>query len=482
MPLQRTRVHQRIRHHLHRTGWHLKQHFIPHEGNGYHPHALRHKALLVYSSILVLLKVALLAVSIFLPASSLYSSAITPRNVMELTNYSRTNIGVAPLTESVALARAAQAKAEDMLRNQYFAHTSPAGATPWTWIAASGYVYAYAGENLAVHFTNSEELQNGWMASPSHKANIVNPRYSETGVGIANGMFEGAPTTFVVQYFARPYENPDVARESTLVSRASDEETQKPTSTTPSPPQALPGPAPKVAAAASKPAPAKLASPKKVAVVTSKSVPQPAVTPVAPTTTDARRTTYDARLTTHDLRRTTTEPPTPVQVTDADTAHLVYLRQTESAYDVHVTASNTRGVIVQLGNESAPLTETRKNEWKGSVPFNPLTITRGGEPLTVVTQAADGSVKSEAVALVAPHARVDQMYAFNAPRDRELKLFGFISIGNLQDSVRQFYVLAVIILVALLLINIFVKIEIQDHAVNAHALFVIVLAGLLVLI
>ena len=91
-----------------------------------------------------------------------------------------------------------------MLANQYFAHTSPAGVTPWSWFAKNGYSYKYAGENLAVYFTSAEDVYSGWLASPTHKANIIDPRYTEIGVGVAQGEYQGYPAIFVVQHFGYP--------------------------------------------------------------------------------------------------------------------------------------------------------------------------------------------------------------------------------------------------------------------------------------
>jgi hypothetical protein len=183
---------------------HAKDHFIPHEGNQHHPHVLKHRVLFGYSLILVLLKVLTIAGSIALPSWTIQASAITPENILVLTNGARQNLGLSALNVSDKLAIAARAKAEDMAVNQYFAHTSPAGITPWTWIKNTGYRYRVSAENLAVHFHESEDVQSGWMASPSHRANIVDPRFTETGIGIALGEYEGTPTTFVVQYFALP--------------------------------------------------------------------------------------------------------------------------------------------------------------------------------------------------------------------------------------------------------------------------------------
>ena len=182
----------------------LKDHFIPHEGNGHVPHVLKHHVLVGYGLIAILLKIAVVAVPIALPSSSAWSSSITPANVVSLTNGTRRALGLAELKANDLLAAAAAEKAKDMLANRYFAHTSPSGLTGFALIRQAGYQYRFAGENLAVHYESAEGVTEGWLASPTHKANIVNPRFKEIGVGVARGEFEGYPSTIVVQLFGEP--------------------------------------------------------------------------------------------------------------------------------------------------------------------------------------------------------------------------------------------------------------------------------------
>jgi len=181
-----------------------KDHLIPHAGNDYRPQALRHRVLFGYSVVLILFKVLIILGPITLPSSSLYSSSITAKNIIELTNQERENLGLSNLKVNQLLSAAAQDKAMDMLAHGYFAHTSPDGTTPWVWMQQVGYRYTYAGENLAVHFHSAEDVDAGWMASPSHRANIVNQVYTEIGVGTATGKYEGVTSTFVVQMFGQP--------------------------------------------------------------------------------------------------------------------------------------------------------------------------------------------------------------------------------------------------------------------------------------
>lgn len=215
------KVKHRVLRHARNFSRHAKDHFIPHRGNNHHPHVLKHHVLLGYSLILIFLKTLAVVGAIVLPASTLEASALTSQNIISLTNAARANVGVPALKTNELLNKAAQAKADDMLQNQYFAHTSPAGLSPWYWIKKVGYNYRYSAENLAVHFTSAEDVQGGWMTSPSHKTNIINTRYSDIGVGIAQGIFEGYQTTFVVQMFGKTQAE-DVAKKAGVVPEISE--------------------------------------------------------------------------------------------------------------------------------------------------------------------------------------------------------------------------------------------------------------------
>lgn len=133
-----------------------------------------------------------------------YSSEISTSQVIALTNAERAKSGLPQLTENHQLSVAARAKAADMFENQYWAHVSPSGKQPWDFITGSGYKYSAAGENLARDFMQTSEMIASWMGSPTHKANLMNSKYQEIGVGVVNGQLQGTETTLVVQLFGRP--------------------------------------------------------------------------------------------------------------------------------------------------------------------------------------------------------------------------------------------------------------------------------------
>ena len=102
------------------------------------------------------------------------------------------------------LNQAALAKAQHMFSEQYWAHSAPDGTQPWVFIKNAGYVYKYAGENLARDFDTTDEMVKAWMNSPTHKENIINPNFTEIGLAVVNGTLNGFSTTLVVQMFGAP--------------------------------------------------------------------------------------------------------------------------------------------------------------------------------------------------------------------------------------------------------------------------------------
>jgi len=185
----------------------IKHHVVPSSGNAYRPHIL-HRQWLVFFFIVILATEGFLVSNLIARQSSQnFLAAVVPAEIIALTNSERTQNNVGGLTEDALLDKAAQAKAEDMAANGYFAHVGPDGKTPWQWISGAGYQYQYAGENLAVRFIDSSDVVNAWMASPTHRANMVKPVYTSIGVGVAQGMYDGQSATYVVQYFAAPLDD-----------------------------------------------------------------------------------------------------------------------------------------------------------------------------------------------------------------------------------------------------------------------------------
>lgn len=133
-----------------------------------------------------------------------FQSSITPEQVIQQTNAQRLALGLPELKISAKLTQAAQAKANYMFQHDFWAHVAPDGTTPWHFITQTGYQYLYAGENLAKGFRNTPNMIQAWMNSPTHRANIVSPKYTDIGVAVVPGTLQGKETVLVVQMFATP--------------------------------------------------------------------------------------------------------------------------------------------------------------------------------------------------------------------------------------------------------------------------------------
>lgn len=136
------------------------------------------------------------------------NSNFTSASLLNSTNTQRVADHESALSLNQQLTSAAQAKANDMVQKDYWAHNSPDGKTPWTFINAAGYSYQMAGENLAFGFDNAGDTISGWMNSPTHRANILNAGYKDVGFGVASSPnYQGhGPETVVVAEYATPAE------------------------------------------------------------------------------------------------------------------------------------------------------------------------------------------------------------------------------------------------------------------------------------
>jgi uncharacterized protein YkwD len=196
-----------------------KAYFIPHHSNNHWPIALRHGPLAITSTLLIALKIAAFVLVAAIPQHAELSTITTSR-IIQLTNAERQKVGLSALTVNSKLSQAAQQKGQDMLKNQYFAHISPSGVTPWFWMKKAGYSYSVAGENLAIDFIDAEEVVTAWLNSPSHKANMLGRDYTETGVAVVSGEFQGGTSIIVVHMFGVPLQSstptPAVQGQSTI--------------------------------------------------------------------------------------------------------------------------------------------------------------------------------------------------------------------------------------------------------------------------
>jgi hypothetical protein len=121
--------------------------------------------------------------------------------LIDMANNARSQSKVGMLVRNKKLDYAANLKVSDMIKNKYFSHNSPDGTTPWYFIHEAGYDFVYAGENLAINFFESIDVQNAWMNSETHRANLLNTKFKEIGVATREGLYNGANSIYIVQMF-----------------------------------------------------------------------------------------------------------------------------------------------------------------------------------------------------------------------------------------------------------------------------------------
>ena len=132
-------------------------------------------------------------------------NTLTISGVLKETNGHRSNNNLPPLKENKTLNQAATNKLADMFTQQYFEHVSPDGLGPADVVDNVGYQYMRVGENLALgNYLGDSALVQAWMDSPGHRANILEDGFSEIGIAVAVGEYEGQRTWLAVQTFGLP--------------------------------------------------------------------------------------------------------------------------------------------------------------------------------------------------------------------------------------------------------------------------------------
>lgn len=148
---------------------------------------------------------------LFGPRAAQKAKTLDPAQVLYWTNKYRNDNNLASLTVNTTLVKAAQAKTDDMFDKQYFEHVSPSGVSPSDLVTATGYSYKTTGENLALgDFSSEKDLVDAWMASPGHRANILNKDYTEIGIAADLNTYQDRGKTWLaVQEFGKPLANCD---------------------------------------------------------------------------------------------------------------------------------------------------------------------------------------------------------------------------------------------------------------------------------
>lgn len=214
-------IHRKVVHHARKL-------LVPHKSNQYRPHLIRMSGL----AVVVLLAIGILGGYNVVTTGTFqvlgYASNISVTELVADTNQARQEQGLEPLAINSALNRAAYAKAQDMLQADYWAHVSPSGVTPWKWLADQQYDYNSAGENLAKNYPTAQATVDAWMASPTHRDNILKAQYKEVGFAVVDGILGGKNTTLVVAYYGEPVDSAAPIVPTTFVSQVNGASTSTP--------------------------------------------------------------------------------------------------------------------------------------------------------------------------------------------------------------------------------------------------------------
>lgn len=179
----------------------MRHFFLPTHQNANIPYSLSRRALISYSAALLVIKVISLLYLAFAPSYYATATDITAATIIDLTNTERVSAGLDTLAPNGTLTQAAVLRANYLLDTGSFSHEGC-----WTFFQQAGYDYWFAGENLAKDFSQAEAIVTAWMSSASHRANILKEQYTEIGVAVVPGLFNGEPTVMVVQLFGKPKE------------------------------------------------------------------------------------------------------------------------------------------------------------------------------------------------------------------------------------------------------------------------------------
>jgi uncharacterized protein YkwD len=125
------------------------------------------------------------------------------QTIVDQVNQQRQQAGLAPLQVSAQLVEEAHIQSVDMATLGQMAHTLSGAALPTLESRAQyvGYNYAYLGENIAFNYPDDNSVMTAWMNSPDHRANILDPNYTQIGVGVA---YDSQGEPYYTQEFGQP--------------------------------------------------------------------------------------------------------------------------------------------------------------------------------------------------------------------------------------------------------------------------------------
>jgi len=141
--------------------------------------------------------------NVALPLPGVVTPSEVTAEVVNLTNGERTRGGLAALASNARLMQAAQLHAEQMAQAGRLDHVLPNAPypRPEDRLAAAAYRWQAYAENVAMGQRTAAEVVNGWMQSSGHRANIMNPVYTEMGAGYAR---DANGRSYWVQVFGKP--------------------------------------------------------------------------------------------------------------------------------------------------------------------------------------------------------------------------------------------------------------------------------------
>jgi len=136
------------------------------------------------------------------PGSNPGNASAEEQEVFNLTNQERQNAGVSELSWCDALAALARAHSHDMCKRDFFDHVNPEGEDPsargraghageFTFDPCVPSPYSGVAENIAYGYQSAQQVMQGWMNSPGHRANILNSNYTHIGVGNCGAEMQG---------------------------------------------------------------------------------------------------------------------------------------------------------------------------------------------------------------------------------------------------------------------------------------------------
>lgn len=406
----------------------LHDHIVPHQRNNYHPHLLSHRMLALLSILVVSVKILGVSVVAFSPATTSLAAPITTESIINLANVARAENGVGELKPNSLLSKAAQNKANDMLARQYFAHNTPDGQTPWSFIKAVGYSYTTAGENLAIDFTQVENMQAAWMNSPGHRANILNKNFTEIGIGIAKGMYDNHQTTIVVQMFGNPLNAPITLQD-------------KPTQV-------------------ADPTPAQASQPQAVPQPITNQLPQVTGSPIALSPSPANEN-LPIQVATPFIQ--------PLQIIDVKTA----LQDNNLYLEVQVS-ENTAKLAAVYGNKSTLFNPIADNLWTVTIPLSQIS---SDDNLSIQAYDLTGKMHQEPVAQFSNlMASIPQGEVQSA----SIKIFGASFNPKIWEE--KIFLIILATLLTTLLVAIAIKRHIQHISLVANTSFVAMLIAIMLIL